>query len=219
LSWLADRGFRSLSLAEFESAVRGADVGSRRFLLTFDDGSADLPRCAEMMRPFGFSGVAFLITDRVGRDSACATWPDVVGLARSGTMEFQSHSHTHVRWDFSDNGKQQVAEELRASRELLASQLNVSNAAIRHLAWPWGRCSHAFEAIAIEAGFGWQYLVQYGSVIRNRMQLRLPRLCADGMTLDRCVRMISWMSNPWGAAAMNLASGASGATFPTYDAY
>jgi len=207
LAWLAGQGYRSLTVAEFEAAVRGGDIGAKRFLLTFDDGSADLPYCGEVMQAFGFSGLAFLITGLVGNDPRCVEWKDVADLSGLGVLEFQSHSHAHTRWDFSDPSERLLTDDLKMSREILAERLDAPVTSIRHLAWPWGRCSLIFEKRAEEAGFPWQYLVQCGGVTRLGDQLRLPRMCADGVPLDRFRLAFALLANSWSVVALNTASG------------
>ncbi len=207
LAWLAAQGYRSLTLAEFEAAVRGSDPGARRFLLTFDDGSTDLPYCAEVMQAFGFTGLAFLITSLVGNDSRCVRWRDVAELSALGVLEFQSHTHAHARWDLADFGDGLLTDDLKTSREILAERLDAPVSSFRHLAWPWGCCSPMVEKRAEEAGFDWQYLVQCGGVTRRGDQLRLPRMCADGLTLDWFRLAFSLLANSWSVVALNTASG------------
>jgi peptidoglycan/xylan/chitin deacetylase (PgdA/CDA1 family) len=193
LQWLASRGWRSLTLAEFEAAVAGRQhVGPRHFLLTYDDGSPSLTRCAAEMEAFGFTGVAFLITGRQQQaDPACISVADAVRLARHGALEFQSHTHRHVPIEQSPMGLEMLAADLSASRAWFQKTLEMPQDAIRHLAWPWGRCTPAMESIARDLGFDWQYLVQRGSVTHELTQLRLPRLCADGMSV---AQFATWMT-------------------------
>jgi peptidoglycan/xylan/chitin deacetylase (PgdA/CDA1 family) len=207
LAWLAAQGYRSLTTGEFEEAVRTGEVGPKRFLLTFDDASADLPYCADVMLAFGFTGIAFLVTRSVGHDPRCVGWRDVSALSKLGVLDFQSHSHEHLRWPLSGCGERFIEEDLKTSREVLAERLGTPMASIRHLAWPWGRCSAAFEKQARDLGFTWQYLLQNGGVNRVGGQLRLPRVCADGVPLARFRLALSLLANSWSVSALNAASG------------
>ncbi|MDP3584433.1 MAG: polysaccharide deacetylase family protein [Thiobacillus sp.] len=210
LQWLAEQGWRSLTLDEFEAAVAGrAAVGPRRFLLTYDDGSPDLSHCAVEMEAFGFTGVAFLITGRVQQgDPDCIATDEVVRLAGRGTLEFQSHTHRHVRVGASAEEMEALAADLAASHAWLTSTLGRSPDAVRHLAWPWGRCTPAMETLAREAGFDWQYLVQRGSVTHVSTQLRLPRLCADGMPTAQFAKWMTLMASRPGGMLTNYVFGA-----------
>jgi peptidoglycan/xylan/chitin deacetylase (PgdA/CDA1 family) len=205
LQWLADRGWRSLTLAEFEASVAGRqDVGARRFLLTYDDGSPDLPNCAAEMEAFGFTGVAFLITGRLQQDDpGCISSAAAVRLARRGILELQSHTHQHEPIENSPMGLEKLAADLSASRAWFQKTLEMPQDAIRHLAWPWGRCTPAMESMAQDMGFDWQYLVQRGSVTHESTQLRLPRLCADGMSVAQFSTWMTLMGSRTGGQLTN----------------
>jgi len=192
LAWLAKHGWRTLTLAEFEVAVLGKDpLGPRRFLLTFDDGSADLPHCAATMQMFGFTGVAFVITGQLEPANPEFLQTDALKeLAASGVMEIQSHTHRHVHVHDRDEDLEALIADLTASRTYLTTRLGVSQNATRHLAWPWGECTPAMEAAAQKLGFTWQYLVQRGALSRTGEHVRLPRLCADGIST---AQLAVWM--------------------------
>lgn len=205
LEWLAENGWRSLRLDEFEAAVGGRTApGNRRFLLTYDDGSADLAKCADEMARFDFTGVAFLITGRQRvADPASLATSEVVKLASSGTFEFQSHTERHVRITPDRSGLDALAEDLQSSRGWLVKTLNVPEKSVRHLAWPWGQCTPEMESLANELGYGWQYLVQRGVVTHGSRQVRLPRMCADGMSLTQFSRWMTVMGSRPGGQLVN----------------
>lgn len=205
LQWLAEQGWRSLRLGEFEAAVEGrASIGDRRFLLTYDDGSADLARCTVEMERFGFTGTAFLITGRQrSNDPVSLATAEVISLAARGTLEFQSHTERHVRVTPDQDGLDALAEDLANSRAWLMETLGVPQEAVRHLAWPWGQCTPEMETLARDLGYRWQYLVQRGAVTRGDQQVRLPRLCADGMSLPQFSRWMSLMASRPGGQLVN----------------
>lgn len=207
LAWLAERGYRTLSLDEFDRALAGGAGGAPRrcVLLTFDDGYADLYAVvAPALRRYGFTGVAFLITSLCdGSARTHLSWPQVRALAAEGTLEFQSHSHSHAHWPVAPDAEREVAADLGASVDLLTAELRLPRATFRHLAWPWGRCTEAWERVALGLGLTHQHLVQRGAVTRTGQTTRLPRLCLDGAS-PRAFR--SWMTvlaSPAGARACN----------------
>ena len=205
LQWLAQQGWRSLTLGEFEAAIDGrANVGKRRFLLTFDDGPVDLTQCAIEMERFGFTGTAFLITGRhrAGDDGSLAT-ADVANIAARGTLEFQSHTERHVRIAPGKDGLAALAEDLERSRIWLMETLGVPPESVCHLAWPWGQCTPEMEALARDLGYRWQYLVQRGAVTRSGQPVRLPRLCADAMSLSQFSRWMRLMASRPGGQLVN----------------
>lgn len=197
LQWLADSGWKSLTLEEFESMVSGTlRAEPRRFLLTYDDGSVDLPYCAEVMESFEFTGVAFLITNHMQKQSSdCISIDDVRRLSQRKVLEFQSHTHKHVRVEKMPGGLEELSNDLIKSKTWLEKELGLASSSIRHLAWPWGQCTPEMEGMAREIGFEWQYLVQRGLVTKTADQLRLPRICADGMSLERFSFLMTLLSH------------------------
>lgn len=208
LAWLAERGYRALSLDEFDRALAGSAGGALRrcVLLTFDDGYADLHTVvAPALRRYGFTGVAFLITSLCGEGSAQThlSWQQVRALAAEGTLEFQSHSHTHARWPDTSEAERAVAADLGASVDLLTAELRLPRATFRHLAWPWGRCTEAWEREARGLGLTHQHLVQRGAVTRIGQATRLPRLCLDGASPRAFRGWMTLLTSPAGARACN----------------
>lgn len=216
LAWLAERGYRALSLAEFDRALVGRTgrVPHKCFLLTFDDGYADLAAVvAPTLRRYGFTGVAFVITGRCdagGSENAVGpgerahlSWAEVRAIASEGTLEFQSHSHSHVRWPVVPGSEQAVATDLGASVDVLTAELRLPRAAFRHLAWPWGRCTEAWERSALALGLTHQHLVQRGAITRTGQTTRLPRLCLDGASTRSFRGWMRLLASPAGARACN----------------
>lgn len=216
LAWLADRGYRSLTLAEFDREVAGAagTAPGKSILLTFDDGYADLSTVvAPALRHYGFTGVAFLITNLCARsdpngDAAGAkgnhlSWAEARALAADGVLEFQSHSHSHERWSAGPGAERAVEEDLAASVEDLTAELRLPRAYFRHLAWPWGRCNEAWERVGRNLGLTHQHLVQRGAVTRTGQTTRLPRICFDGVPARSFRTWVTVLSSPTGARACN----------------
>lgn len=209
LEALAGEGWRPLTLAEFAGAVAdGADVGPRRFLMTFDDGLKEIVRAAEPLSRHAISALNFLITDEVGAGGRCIGWEDARRLAADAGFVFASHSASHARWAMDAAGAAQLREDLLRSRARLSAELPAESLALDHLAWPWGRCSAEFEEVGQECGFGWQYLVQKAAVTRPEQTLRLPRLCFDGASAKAVIDALSPLAHPVSAWAMGAATSA-----------
>ncbi len=204
LAWLAERGYRSLTLAQFESGLINppSAASNKTFLLTFDDGYIELARhAAPVLRRYGFTATAFLITNEIS--GTHVDWNDVRNLANEGLIEFQSHSHTHTHWDESATGHAALTKDLADSLDILATELRIPRATFQHLAWPWGRCTPAWESIAAKLGLRYQHIVQRGAVTHNRETIRLPRICFDGVTINAFKTWMSVLSTRAGAIACN----------------
>jgi peptidoglycan/xylan/chitin deacetylase (PgdA/CDA1 family) len=125
LRHLADNGYRTLSVDEYVSVIRGQrPAPERAVLLTFDDGRGSVwTVAAPLLRRHGMKAVVFLVpgrmSDRVpsaswddveaGRATRAAvlereagagallSWSEVEALARTGSFDFQSHTFSHAR--------------------------------------------------------------------------------------------------------------------------
>jgi peptidoglycan/xylan/chitin deacetylase (PgdA/CDA1 family) len=127
LRFLAENRYVTLSADEyFQVLVRAGPAPERAVLLTFDDGRGSLWSVGyPLLKRYGMRGVVFLVPGRTGsrpgplpptwddvregRASAAAvlgreqgegallSWEEVEALARSGVLEFQSHTLTHAR--------------------------------------------------------------------------------------------------------------------------
>ncbi|HEX9703781.1 MAG TPA: polysaccharide deacetylase family protein [Gemmatimonadales bacterium] len=179
---LADRGWRTLTLAEFTSAV--LDPGTphpapRTFFLTFDDGYESLADFAyPVLAELGFRATTFLITDYVGRTndwdarytrhrlrhldwSAVESW-------RGRGFDFASHTASHPRLTWLSD--ERVRDELGRSRETLVRRLGPD--AGLAVAYPFGASDSRVANLARDAG----YELGLGGVFGNGRPHELPRV-------------------------------------------
>ena len=208
LEWLAEHGYRALTLPELEARIGGSEPESdNEVVLTFDDGYASLPDLAvPVLRDTGLTATSFLITQRVGKDDHL-NWNQVRDLAAEGVLDFQSHSHTHQRWPLGPASADDLVNDLETSRQILLTELGAAAEELRFLAWPYGRTCDAWDSVAAELGFTTQFVVQRGAVTRPDRRFRLPRLMVDGMPLPRFARWIRTLRTTPGAHVSNRAFG------------
>ncbi|HET7460369.1 MAG TPA: polysaccharide deacetylase family protein [Longimicrobium sp.] len=91
MAFLKRHGFRSV----FPDQVRPGDDRRRVVVLTFDDGTAEQLRAAEIMERYGYRGVFFVIPDRAGRgDARYLDSAAVTRLARAG-HRIAPHGFSH----------------------------------------------------------------------------------------------------------------------------
>lgn len=216
LRYLAERGWRSMTLKEFEACCQdGGKFPERRFVLSFDDGYDSVAHtAAPIMEEFEFSGVAFVCTkfmaggssdDTGQRDQdsqGFLTWDQARALQAAGTMEFQSHTHTHR--EFAACTPTEIADDLLASVNLLSKELRLPQHYFRHLAWPWGNSTQAWRSIADHIGFEFQYTVARASFLKTGLLQQIPRVCFDAKSAEAFQRQF-WLqtgplATPWHAA-------------------
>jgi len=127
LRYLADNGYVTLSAEEYHQGLLGGrPFPEKAVLLTFDDGRGSLWSVGgPLLRRHGMRGIVFLVPGRtpsrpgplpptlddlqrghatpdavLGREAgegAFLSWEEIEALARSGVLEFQSHTLTHAR--------------------------------------------------------------------------------------------------------------------------
>ena len=132
-------GFQSMTVDEFVAWNEGAPLNGPRVLLTFDDGPSGLWRYADpILRDAGMTGVAFVITGRIGTTKYYLNWSEVAEMHASGRWQFGGHTaaqHTKYPSDVVDNGESQLVrrfggESNAAGLQRVADDLDAMSAAL-----------------------------------------------------------------------------------------
>lgn len=162
LAYLKRNGYRTLNLDGFERMMKGMDqTDPKAVLITFDDGYEDnLVWAAPLLNKHGFSAVAFIVSDFVGK-STTQVWPDSdpEGLGRfldadqiaqwkTAGLEIGSHTKTHPL--LTSLPAQEQMLELEASRTALEQKFGVP---VKSLAYPGGDFDDATARHAQNAGY------------------------------------------------------------------
>lgn len=202
LRFLAERGYRSLTLDELVAVAEGrAPLPERAVVLTFDDGDRSVHRIAwPLMRKYGFRGVLFIVDGwvegKAPADLEVMNWTEIRELAASGDFEVQSHSHAmHYKtwhedayyavaevldWLEDPVALERIAADLRESRSTLSERLG---AAPRYLAWPYGSATARTDSIARAAGFAGSFGLRFGRVGGEESSpMSLPRYAITART-------------------------------------
>ncbi|MEM9615048.1 MAG: polysaccharide deacetylase family protein [Actinomycetota bacterium] len=224
LAWLADNGYRTISLDQLRDRIEGRAEGApREVVITFDDGYAELGGdVADSLRRHGFRAAAFLITSRnpdtegelyadgyeAPDQTAYLSWQRARELADEGLFEFHSHTHSHRTWPLIADEAPVLAAEISTARSLLSDRLERPETDFDHLAWPYGRACGPWEDEARNLGVPVQYVVQRGAVTRADQIDRLPRILVDGMPLSSFSRWVRILSRRPTAIATNKVFGA-----------
>lgn len=105
LRWLAERGYRSLTCAQFADHLNGKGVPPKSLLITFDDGYLDNWVYAHpLLKKYGFHAVIFLVTSwindgEVRAQSGHSDVPDTPGHAECERLIEAGHSDRVIlRW-------------------------------------------------------------------------------------------------------------------------
>lgn len=176
IKWLHDEGYLGVTLASYLSGA--GQQGTRRVVLTFDDGYASLDSAADTLSAYGFAGTAFVVTDFVGRsntwdyrffirDLRHANFEQLQALRRAG-WEIGSHSRRH---DYLPGLRDApLLADLCQSRRTLQQQLG---ATVTSISYPFGCVDQRVSALAGEAG----YTCGVGLGLPLHRQRRLGMMC------------------------------------------
>jgi peptidoglycan/xylan/chitin deacetylase (PgdA/CDA1 family) len=186
LRYLRSAGYRSVTLDQWLSAVRGRGrLPERPVLLTFDDGYQDFEDDAwPLLRRYGFSATVFLVSGRIGGmndwdgdlggDVPVLTWSSILQLQRQGVV-FGSHSVTHPR--LTTLSPEQVAEQGRQSRALLERRLGRP---VQMFAYPYGDLDDDVVRLIGECGYRFALTCRTAAADKDNALLELPRIEVAG---------------------------------------
>lgn len=162
LETLVSRGFEGVTFGE---AMAG-EMDARKLAVTFDDACTSVfERALPILRRLGLPGTVYAPTAFVGRDGpmqwpgierwrgtpyepelACMSWDQLEALRNEG-WEVGSHTRVHPR--LTELGDDALAEELSASRQVLAERVGGGQT----LAFPYGDYDGRVMEAARTAGY------------------------------------------------------------------
>ena len=189
LDWLGENG----EVVDLETAVssRSLPRSSRMFVLTFDDGYADMYHHAfPLLRERGLAFTLYLTSGPIEtrkplREDGRAeplTWDQVGEMAEQGRVTIGAHTHTHP--DLRSIDEAEVAEEVTVSNRLIEDRLGVEP---RHFTYPWGYWSPQADRVVRSAyetatlGSGKAVTGATDPLLLNRVPVQL----SDGITFFR----------------------------------
>jgi len=128
IKYLHDNGYRTVSLTEAVSGLRGeSPVAEKQVVITFDDGYHDFYRHAfPVLSQCGFSATVFLPTAYLGESPVsfkgrdCLTWAEVRELNHHG-IRFGSHTVTHPQ--LRELSCAAVKDEISSSKKTIEEKL------------------------------------------------------------------------------------------------
>lgn len=175
IDWLADNG----EIIDLDTAIsrRGGPDSDPIFVLTFDDGYADLyahayPLLLERGLPFTIYLTTYPVESRVplAPGATPLTWDQLTDILDSGLLTLGAHTHRHVDMRALDAAR--VDEELELSDALIEKRLG---ARPQHFAYPWGLWSEIAES-RVAQRYETAALAAVGSLIETTSVFRLPRI-------------------------------------------
>lgn len=193
MAFLAEHGYRPLTLDEFVAFHAAGSFPARSLLITFDDGYRSFRELAfPVLERYGFAAVIFPVVStrpglqRIELFSEHLSFHDLRSMtAAGGVIDVGSHSYD-LHLELADGVPAalrqpqetalehagRVRDDLTLSRLLLQQQTDQD---VTALAWPYGVTSAAATAIAAEVGFMLQFTTEEAYVTVETPLAELPR--------------------------------------------
>lgn len=181
LDVLRAHGFAPGSLAELTQSA----TPTRRFILTFDDATADHAKvAAPLLEARGLRGVFFIPTAKLDQPDRM-TSADVAALARRG-HEIGSHSHEHRRLD--QMSREDMRKQLATSCSILDA---ITGRPPRAFAAPGGYTNQHLRHIAADCGMAVQRTMKWG-LNKNPEPMHLETIPMHaGMSAENLAQILS----------------------------
>lgn len=163
MTWLRDRGYRTLTMAQLEGYVRNnMNLPARAVVITFDDGLKSVSRYAyPVLKQYGMKATAFIISSRIKvrpqkwdpKSLQFMSISELNGIR--DVFDFQSHTHFLHRVDgyhrpiLLSRSHHNILFDFVRSRRALAP----FNPHVLYLSYPFGGYNATAVKAAEEAGF------------------------------------------------------------------
>ncbi len=231
-AWLADTGHHPVSLTQIERArAGGPPLPPRAVLLTFDDGYASAyDKVFPLLKQFRFPAVMALVTGwmdgsrrpQTPPQPPLMTWDQAREMARSGLVEFATHSHDmhrgilanpqgnlqpaastlrydpgSQRYETPERQARRIEADLRTSREIIESKTGQT---VRAVVWPYGAYSDRALAAARRAGLPLALSLEEGP---NGPDVSLDRIRRGLATYDMTVPDFTLLRAPEGEGVVD----------------
>ncbi len=185
MQWLADHGFRAISLEQMLAPASGVDAG-RSVVITFDDGYlGNYRHAAPILRQHRFTATFFVVSNKIGAD-AMMTWAQLREMHAAG-LSVESHTANHPLLSTLDAPRTRA--ELIESKQRIEDEVG---APVRFLSLPNGDSNAFYVPAAQEAGYAAGCCSEFGynDASTDRWFLRRIAIKA-GMSLEAFARIVS----------------------------
>ncbi|RKN85481.1 polysaccharide deacetylase family protein [Paenibacillus ginsengarvi] len=204
LTYMRDKGYQFISLAEFENFMKGGAVPDNAVFVTFDDGYESFYSHAyPILGKFGVPATVFVITDK--QDNPQEYQPPYMTpvqvwemtSARPGIISAQCHTHgmhndpvtpymTHrLVIDGAKETEEQYRSRIAADTAACIERMTpLGPEPINALAYPYGVYDRTSAELLKEAGIDFAFTIVPEMATRSRNPLQIPRINAGSPNIS-----------------------------------
>ncbi len=182
MAWLHDHGYHTISqLQLFQALEEGKPLPSKPIMLTFDDGYRGIATvAAPIMSQHGYSGTAYVITDRIAQNPKAAptwlTWSQLRLLEKRG-WDIGSHTVSHT--EIPHMSEEAAMRTLRQSRFALERHLGHP---VQWFCYPAGSVDQKAVDEVRKAGYVLATTTKSGDTLSAQDPLQLERIRVSNTT-------------------------------------
>lgn len=175
LKYLKNNHYQFITLEE----LLGQRVGSKRVLITFDDGYKDLLTVVlPILKKINIPATAFIHTSRfsanLGNNFPLLNWEEIRELSQNG-MAIGNHSHTHL--DLKKFSPGELASEIKNSEEIFKKELG---SITKVFAYPGGKYNALVVQFLRQHNYEMAFTIDEGVVLKNDDRFKLKRIGVGG---------------------------------------
>lgn len=180
LAYLKNQGYSVITADSLLSFfIDHQPLPPKPVLLTFDDGYQDFYTDAlPLLKEFNFPSILFVSTGLLN-NPGYLSWSEVTEMSSQNRVYIGNHTWSHHSLGGPDTAVNQKEISL-ADSQILDHGLPHA----RVMAYPYGSYSAASESYLAQLGYGLSFTTQPGSILCNRLRLRLPRVRAGNVSLS-----------------------------------
>lgn len=184
MAYLKEHGYRVIPLADLHAFLKGqAALPQRAVVITIDDGYRSSYEMAyPILKKYGFPATFFVYSDFIGSRDALR-WDEIRKMVRSGLIDIQPHSKTHLPLarpliDETDEAyRKRVEEEIRIPGQQIRRVVGLP---LHTFAYPYGESNEFLISRLKHAGYVAGATVKAGATPAFAYPFRLRRTMIYG---------------------------------------
>lgn len=172
LSALKKHGYRSISPFEMDDIAEKKLYLKQKFvLITFDDGYRDNISAAEILKDFGMTGLFFISTAYISKQYNGVDMLKIDDIKKLKKMGMYIGSHSHIHQQLSELSKDEIAQQIRTSIEILNQFQNIED-----FAYPYGNINYSVINTLKDLKIKRAYVIRQKKYLPNQYNsLNIPR--------------------------------------------